>query len=144
MSTDNILTNTTGREYYIYQLGMLTDKLQNKANELENNYKNLQHTVANNVSTIGQTGLTRPYTTSFIDTINSTSENLMLNIAGDIRTQFVNTMYILYELYYVHISNSEAIADFKQKVIDQLNIDFAPKIKNNPFNVNEITTQPEF
>lgn len=140
MSADSILTNTTGREYYIYQLGMLTDRLQNKANELENNYKNLQYTVANNVATIGQTGLVRPYTTSFIDTINYTNEKLAINEAGNIRTQFVNTMYILYELYYIHTTDKEAIADFKQKVIDQLNIDFAAKIKTNPFKVKEITT----
>ena len=53
-------------------------------------------------------------------------------------------MYILYELYYVHITEKEVIADFKQKVIDQLNIDFATKIKSNPFKVEEITASPEF
>lgn len=144
MSADSILTNTTGREYYIYQLGMLTDRLQNKANELENNYKNLQYTVANNVATIGQTGLVRPYTTSFIDTINKTSEELAIYVDGDVRTQFVNTMYILYKLYYIHITEKEEITDFKQKVIDQLNIDFEAKIKTNSFKVNEITIKPEF
>ena len=144
MSTDNTLSNTMGREYYIYQLGMLTDRLQSKVDALENNYKNLQYTIANNVATIGQTGLIRPYTTSFIEDINSTGENLDIALAGDVRTQFVNTMYILYELYYVHQTDAEAVADFKQKVINQLNIDFATKIKNNPFKVNEITAQTAF
>ena len=144
MSADNTLSNTMGREYYIYQLGMLTDRLQSKVDTLENNYKNLQYTIANNVATIGQTGLTRPYTTSFINDINRTGENLELALAGDIRTQFINTMYILYELYYIHQTDAEAIADFKQKVVNQLNIDFATKIKNNPFKVNDITASPSF
>lgn len=142
MSADRILTNTQGREYYIYQLGLLTDKLQNRVNNLENNYKNVSNAI-NNGATIGNSGLTRPYTLSYIKTINSTTNDELdlTNSESTIRKRFINTMYLLYRLYYIQTySNTEEGSDeFKSNVVKQLNTDFNTKIKINPFKVDEIS-----
>ena len=144
MTTEKTLTNTTGREFYIYQLGMLTDKLQSRVNTLENNYKNIYNIVQNG-ATSSVTGLARPYTLSFINTINAT-DNKTLNLDdnssdNNVRKTFLNMLYNLYILYYVGAINSINKDEFKTKIINQLNSDFAVKLPNNKFTPEEIISE---
>ena len=121
--SDNILTNTQGREYYIYRLGMLADKLQSRIDTLESSYKNIYGLVDPDNQ--------RPYTINFRQIVNKLSIDKLDFTNDTTRQQFANTIYYLYKCFYGFPVD---IVKLKEQVIEQLHNDF-----HMGFSISDIT-----